>query len=200
MTKKASKPISPSDELSQGQMVIIIARWILVLSGLFLILWDPGAISTLRFKIMFLLMLAASNFYLCTQVLRRRPTLEAVVYGASLADLAVITAIILSEGGFESNTYTFYFPALLALSVAFPTFMLVLFAGGAVAAYAGLSLLTLPDLGDGNLQTLLIRLLMLVAITAVGHQFRRIERRRQEALPSNELDTASQPASQAASS
>ncbi len=198
MTKKAPKPNSPPSELSQGQMVIIIARWILVVSGLFLILWEPGPISALRFKIMFLLMLAASNFYLCTQVLRRRPTLEAVVYGASLADLAVITAIILSEGGFESNTYTFYFPALLALSVAFPTFMLMLFAGGTIVAYAGLGLLTLPDLGDGNLQTLLIRLLMLVAIAVVGQQFRRIERRRQgegEAPPSNELEAAAQPAS-----
>ena len=113
--------ISPQDpeDLMYGQSVIVSARWILVVSGLFLALWNPGPMSELRVQILFILLLAVANFYLQAQLLMQKPANSGVVYFASAADLAVISVMVILGGGFESNVYVFYFPALLALSVAF---------------------------------------------------------------------------------
>ena len=170
-----------SDDLVHGQAVIVTARWVLVLVGFFLLLVnpDPAALGLLQFQIMVLLMLAVANFYLWAQVLMRRPTLDVVVYGASLADLAVITAIIISEGGFEAGAYVFYFPALLAISVAFPTAMLHFFTGGAITAYASIGLMTATTTADW--QVLVVRLLMLASVAVCGNLYWRIERGRRQA-------------------
>ena len=99
-----SKPLSSYlDDLAQGQSVIVIARWVLALAGIFLILLDPDPLfNKVRFQIMIILGLAVSNFYLSAQILMKKRTLESVIYGASLADLGVITAIVISQGGFLS--------------------------------------------------------------------------------------------------
>ena len=175
------QPRSVSDDLTHGQIVILIARWILVLAGLLLTLLAPKSLNVLRFQVMVLLILAVANFYLCAQVLMRRAILREVVYGASLADLGVITLIILSQGGFESNTYVFYFPALLAISVAFPTLMLFIFTGGVLAVYAFIGVISLNNF-DGDLQILVIRLLMLAAVVVCGNQYWRMERDRRRAV------------------
>jgi len=172
---------SISTELASGQIVILTARWILVLTGLLLTLLAPRTLDAARFQIMVLLVLAVANFYLCAQVFMRKPALKEVIYAASLADLVVITLIVISQGGFESNTYVFYFPALLALSVAFSTPMLMLFAGSAVAIYGAIGLFSLTN-WDSDVQVLVIRLLMLVAVAVCGNQYWRMERARREKL------------------
>jgi hypothetical protein len=176
-----AKPHPVSDDLTAGQLVILTARWILVLAGLLLTLLAPGTLGALRFQIMVLLVLAVANFYLCAQVFTRQPTLKEVVYVASLADLIVITLIVLSQGGFKSNTYVFYFPALLAISVAFSTPMLLVFTSGVLAVYAFIGAASLNN-WDGDLQILVIRLLMLTAVAVCGNQYWRMERSRRASL------------------
>ncbi len=176
-----SRRHSPSDELTQGQIVILTARWILVLTGLLLTLLAPGSLNAVRFQIVVLLVLAVANFYLCAQVFTRQPTLKEVVYCASLADLIVITLIVLSQGGFASNTYVFYFPALLALSVAFSTPMLVVFASGILMSYGFIGVVTLAA-WDADLPVLIIRLLMLAAVAVCGNNYWRMERARRAGL------------------
>ena len=53
-----------TDDLSHGQVVIVAARWILVLAGIFLALWNPAAMGELRIQIVLILALAVGNFYL----------------------------------------------------------------------------------------------------------------------------------------
>jgi len=185
-TNKSTPSVNP---LAEGQMVIIVARWILVLSGLFLTLCDTQSvpINTIRFEIMVILLLAVSNFYLVAQVLTKRPTLDAVIYGMGIADLAVITLIIIAQQGFASNVYTFYFPAMLAFSVVFPTIELYVFLGATVSMYGFIGLLTLQTTGD--FQTLVIRLMMLTAVAICGNYFARIERNRRHVLLQNQLVT-----------
>ena len=190
MSTRTRQLKSLSTELASGQIVIVTARWILVLAGLLLILLTPGTLSQLRLQIMILLGLAVANFYLCAQIFMRRPAMEPVMYAASLADLVVIALIIISQKGFESGTFVFFFPALLAISVAFPGPMLFLFTSAALAMYAMIGLFTLPT--NGDLQLLVIRLLMLAAVAVCGYKYSLIERQRREAA----LMPASQPASQ----
>ncbi len=127
--------IETSDDLVHGQVVIIAARWILVIVGLMLAVWDPNAMGELRIQIVLVLGLAVANFYLHSQALMRKPISAPVVLAASAGDLTVISLIIISQGGFESNVFVFFFPAILAFSVAFRTQITYLLAGSAIAIY-----------------------------------------------------------------
>ncbi len=183
-----TKPSPTLNALAEGQMVIIIARWVLVLAGLFLILLDIQNVdlNIVKFEIMIILALAVSNFYLVAQVLAKRKTLDAAIYAAGLADLIVITLIIIAQGGYESNVYTFYFPAILAFSVAFPTAVLYLYLGGAVGVYGMIGLADFAVAGihhttGPDLQVLIIRLLMLAAVGVCGNYFAQLERNRRQA-------------------
>jgi len=175
MSTNNSKRLSP--ETAQGQMILVVARWVLVIAGLALVLWNPGPIDNLRFKILFLLLLAGGNFYLGAQVLRRKSLATWIVYAASLADILIISLIIISESGFDSNTYIFYYPAILAISVAFPVIGTALYASGAVMTYGLISLASM-SWTEGNLQILLTRLLMIVAVAVIGAIYREMERKR----------------------
>src|SRR5688572_11694258 len=98
---------STIEDLAHGQIVLVTARWILVATALFLILWNPEPISQLRIQVAVLLLLAFGNFYLNLELFKRRRTLTTVVYGASAADLAIITLFVLLQGGYESEAFAF---------------------------------------------------------------------------------------------
>ena len=182
MNANKSATVNP---LAEGQIVIIIARWVLVLTSLFLILADTTSVTfnTIRFEIMVVLLLAVSNFYLVAQVLTKRKTLDMVIYGMSLADLAVISIVVAIQGGFSSNVYTFYFPAMLAFSLAFPMLELYLYFSATIGIYSLICLLTIHNVDD--IQTLLVRVLMLTAIAVCGSHFAEIERNRRNAILRN---------------
>jgi hypothetical protein len=164
-----------------GQSVIVTARWILVVSAFILALWNPGPMGELRIQVLFILLLAVANFYLQAQILMKKPANSSVVYFASAADLAVISVMIILGGGFESNIYVFYFPAILALSVAFSPGTTLLFAGAAASFYAFISLgsALFGDIVDA--QVMIARLIMMSAIAVCGQIYWRIERDRRGA-------------------
>ena len=175
--------------LVEGQMVIIVARFVLIVACLVLILADARSgnaavnFTVTRFEIMVVLLLAVSNFFLVSQVLTKRKTQSMILYGMSLADLAVISVVIIAQGGFRSDTYIFYFPAMLAFALAFPMLELYLFLGGTISMYCFISMITLGSVE--NLETLLVRLLMLTAIAVCGNHFAQIERNRRNLILSN---------------
>lgn len=169
------------EELAYGQLVIVSARWILVLSGLLLTLWSPDPLGRLRLQIVILLLMAVGNFFLHTQALMSRPLLHKVIYASSAADLAVITLLIVTGGGFGSSLYTFYFPAILAFSVVFPTHVTILYTATVTSLYTIISMVSLNDGSAGDVQVLVARLVILVAIAVCGNIFWRVERRRRQA-------------------
>jgi hypothetical protein len=128
-----------------------------------------------------LLLLAVANFFLQAQLLRRRPTLEPVMIGASAFDLAVITLLIVTQGGFQSNIYVFYFPALLALSVAFVPSVTILFTAGVVALYSLIALVGGMMFTVGDVQLFILRVLMFTAVAFCGGLYRHLELTRQRA-------------------
>ncbi|MEW5871953.1 MAG: hypothetical protein AB1894_21975 [Chloroflexota bacterium] len=175
-TTTKPKNTRPGDKTAayHGQMMLILARWILVLAGLVFILWSQSPIDELRVKLIVLLLLAAGNFYLCAQILQDKTASSLVVYLASLADLLVISVIILAEGGYHSPAYIFFFPAFLAISVAFTSFLTFTLVSGTLLLYAVIGVATLP-LTTGDLQTLVTRLLMLAAVAVCGNLYWRLE-------------------------
>jgi hypothetical protein len=164
----------------QGQLVVVIARWVLVIAGFALSLWNAHDLVVMRVQVGTLLVLAVANFYLHAQLLRRRPVLDQVAYWASGADLAAITAILMAQGGYRSDLYVFYCVALLAMAVAFPLSQTVMFAGGTVATYAAVAVATLPaHASDVDALTVVCRLLMLVGVAACGQLYQWVERRQE---------------------
>ena len=184
-----------SEDLALGQYVVVTARWILVAAGLVLSLWvttDPGSQRTLQqvqISFVVLTLLAFGNFYLNLQLLRKRPALDVVAYGASAADLIVITVLIAAQGGLASNVYIFYFPALLAISVAFSRSATVVYTAFAILAYASTVSAGIASTFDS--QTVVTRLVMFAAVAFCGHMYFTIEHdRRRDAARAREQTTA----------
>jgi hypothetical protein len=166
-------------DLTHGQIVIVVARWILVASGLVLALWNPESIGPLRLQVLVLLLVAVGNFFLHAQLLRRRIALDGIAYAASAADLAVITLLVASQDGFASNLFVFYFPAVLALSVAFEYRLTALYTAATIAGYGLICLASFGlDIRSEDVQTLVVRGLMLTAVAVCGALYQRIERNR----------------------
>lgn len=184
--KREKKPkvvhLHTLEDLAYGQIVIVTARWILTLSALFLALWNADDIAQLRLQIIVLFLLAGGNFYLHSQILMRRPVTPKLVYMASAGDLAVITILIIRASGFDSGSYVYYFPAILAFSVAFPSKLTSTYVGGVIVAYSIISILTPGfDFNSSNFSILVIRLLMISAIGITGNRYWQIEGTRRQA-------------------
>ena len=175
ITETAASAVS--DDLASGQLVIGTARWILVLAGMVLAIWNPGPLGELRIEIAVILLLAVANFYLYTQILTNHDTLNLVVYGASAADLAVVTMLIIAVGAPSSNLYIFYFPAILGLSVVFRTNITARYTGATMFVYAIIAL-NVPVESGSELRAIVIRVLMLAAVAVCGNIYQRIERNR----------------------
>ena len=168
-----------AQDLMDGQGILVTARWILVGAGLLLALWNPDALGELKVEIGLILTLAVANFFLHVQMLREQPPRRWVAYLASGADILAITAIVFVSGGAESGLYTFYFPALIAIAVAFPVGASLVLSAGAIGLY-GLVLAT--GMGGSDDPLLVVRLVMMVAVVVCGVVYRNIEReRRREA-------------------
>jgi hypothetical protein len=162
------------EDLTHGQSVVVTARWILVLAGLAFAAWNPGPVGELRLEIALLLGLAAANFHVHARLLAQRPLPLPVAYAASAVDLGVVTLVVLAQHGAASEVYVFYFPAILALSVTFPTEVTVAF----TAATAILYTLVAAPACAGDLAVLITRVLALSAVALCGYTYRRIEHAR----------------------
>src|SRR6202521_665689 len=164
-----------AEDLAYGQTVLVWARWILIGTGLLLSFWAPTDLTMLQVQLAAIIALAFGNFYLHVQLLRGHPALDAVVYGASLGDICVVTPLVLVQGGYASPVFIFYFAAIVGISVAFPTFMTAGYTAIVVGIYGIICLATAP--ADGH-PAVFTRLLMIAAVAVCGNLFARHEQQR----------------------
>ena len=169
-----------SEDLVFGQTVLVWARWILIGTGLVLSFWTPRDLLTLQVQLAAIVALAFGNFYLHVQLLRGHAAVDKVVYAASLADICVVTALVLVQGGYSSPVFIFYFAAVVGISVAFPTNLTAGYTMLVVGVYGLVCLATAtPD----EYPAVFTRLLMIAAIAVCGNLFARNEsHRRAEAI------------------
>ena len=168
-------------DLAHGQVVIVTARWLLITIGLFLLIVKPTShVAELRLQIALILLLGLVNFFLHAHLLKRRPLPEPVAYVASAVDLVVITILVLSQGG-DSPVFVLYFPALLALSVAFEPFVTVGYAIATAGAYGVIAGNAMPA-GIDTAPVVLTRVLMLAAVAFCGGVYWYVEHDRRRRL------------------
>src|SRR5207245_6426995 len=77
-----------------GQSVIVWARWSVILAGAVLVLWTSTTVAQLTRTFPFFLVLMAMNFFLHGRYVMGSPLNRTVVVAASVADLVLITAIV----------------------------------------------------------------------------------------------------------
>ena len=164
-----------SEDLAYGQSVLVWARWILIGTGLLLSFWSPKDLLTLQVQLAAIIALAFGNFYLHVQLLRGHPAIDNVVYAASLADIAVVTALVIVQGGYSSPVFIFYFAAVVGISVAFPTWMTTAYTAIVVGTYG---LIAVSTTTTDDYPAIFTRLLMIAAIAVCGNIFARHETRR----------------------
>jgi hypothetical protein len=168
-------------DLDHGQIVIILARWLLIVVGLFLLILKPTShLAELRFQIGLILLLGLVNFFLHAQLLGRRSMPRAIAYGASVLDLVVVTILVLSQGG-DSPTFVLYFPALVALSVAFEPVVTIAYALATACVYGVIAATEMPTGLDGA-PVVLTRVLMLAAVAFCGGLYWRVEHDRRRRI------------------
>jgi hypothetical protein len=164
-----------SEDIAYGQTVLVWARWILIGTGLLLSFWSPKDLPTLQVQLAAIIALAFGNFYLHVQLLRGHPALDNVVYGASLADIAVVTALVVVQNGYPSPVFIFYFAAIVGISVAFPTWMTIGYTSLVIGIYGFLCVASAPV---EDLPAVFTRLLMIAAVALCGNVFARSEAKR----------------------
>ncbi len=173
-------------QVTQGHIVLIVAKWMLIVAGLALTLWAPEDLRDLKIQLLVLVLLALQNFYYHAQILMKRPVPDAVAYGSSISDLAVVTVLVAMGGRIDSGLFVFYLPALAAIALVFSQEATIFFTAAAVAVYAaiGAGSMDAGELAEADAQKMVVRMLMMVAIAVCGSTFARIEaERRRKSLP-----------------
>lgn len=171
------------DEIKYGESVIVATRWVLIVIGLLFIAWNPSNVGSLRLQILFIFALAFANFFLQAQVLQKKPISDAVILASSVVDLVVITIIVLAQGGYESNAYLLYIPAILAFSVSFPLGLTIVVTGLWGLFYFALGNAYLfTEVPSESLaletQVLFVRMLVFAGIAFIGWRYRKVEQDR----------------------
>jgi hypothetical protein len=177
--KIAEDSVTSDQDLAFGQPVIVAVRWLMIISGLILAIWNVNDLNELRLSLIVIFLLAITNFYLQAQLLMKKPVIKPIVYAASAIDLILISFLVASQGGYDSSIYVYYLPAIAAFSVAFPRWLTALYTIFLVVIYWMICTLT----PDSDQMIIFIRILMIAAVAFCGSLFLTIERsRRLEAI------------------
>ncbi len=164
-----------------GQLVVLAARWLLILFGLAITLWSPAQadLDKVRVSLFVLLGLAIGNFFLNARALGRSRLPHAVAVVTSMADIGVISLLTAVHGGLRAPVFVFYVPAAVALALAFPLEL----ASGLIACLLGLyTAICIPGFTEpADAQALVVRLIAIAGAASVAAVFRRIEADRRRA-------------------
>ena len=177
-----------TEDVFFGQIVIIWARWFLIVAGVTLALWVTPDESQLVVGIIPVVVLMAMNFYLHGRYLMERPANVALISAASVVDIAVITGVVLfwpdpGQRGLASQLFILYYPVVLAFAFVMPRRVTIAYTVVALLAYAGACLLIDPSFVSevAYVKVLLMRLITLAAMGGLGTYYWRIQRDRRHA-------------------
>jgi hypothetical protein len=172
------------EDIFFGQSVILWARWSVILAGAVLVLWTSTTVAQLTRTFPFFLVLMAMNFFLHGRYVMGSPLNRAVVVAASVADLVLITAIVVfwpGPVGLNNQFFVLYYPVVFAFALVFPRAIEAGYTVLAMVAYAAacFALGTVSFAGGAlDLKVLLMRLIVIAAMGFLGNFYFRIQRDR----------------------
>lgn len=175
-----------AEDVFFGQVVMIFARWFVILGGMILVLWSATTVQELSSTVPFVVALMAMNFFVHGRYLLERPANRTLLIALSFLDLAIITGIISiwkGQVGLRSEFFAFYYPVLAAFAFVFPPKLSLAFAATALGAYTAVVFLSDPALAyrPVDLEVFAVRLITMATMTALGTYYWRVQRNRRRA-------------------
>src|SRR3954453_5825227 len=176
-----------AEDIYFGQVVLIWARWFVILATAILAFWSSDTAGKLSARVPILVVLLGMNFFLHYRTLMDRPANSNVLIASSLIDLAVIGIIIATwQGhGLSSPYFVLLFPVMFAFALVFPPRLAAAYALLAIGTYLVICLLTGPSLiHAANAKMFVERIITLGAVAGLGTYYWRIQRdRRRTSAP-----------------
>lgn len=176
-----------AEDIFFGQVVIIIARYFLIGTALFTVLFtlkDPGQLVLAVLPVAALLVM---NFFLHGSYMVERPAGYPLVILTSALDIFIITLLVLfwpGSRGLSSPVFVFYYPAIAAFGFVVSRRIEFGYTALAILAYGGASLIIDPTLITNvlELKVLVIRLITFGAMGGLANYYFRIQRDRRRAI------------------
>jgi hypothetical protein len=182
MERVASPTREVAEDVYFGQIVIIWARWFVILAAAVLALWSSDDTSELGKRALLVVVLMGVNFFLHGRSISGRPANMTLLLATSLIDIAVVGAMVAfwSGGGIESELYVLYYPLVFAFALVFPQRITAVYGLLAVGSYAAICILSDTGLLTNSVdaKALAMRVITLAATAALGTYYWRIQRRR----------------------
>jgi hypothetical protein len=174
-----------AEDIYFGQVVLIWARWFVILAAAVLALWSSETTGDLATRSLLVVALMGVNFFLHGRTLMEKPANRQLLLLSSAIDLAIVGGIVAAWGvaGLESELYVLYYPLLFAFALVFVPRYTIIYAFAALGSYAAICLMADPGLltNTGDAKTLAQRLITMGATAGLGAFYWRIQRARRAA-------------------
>ena len=172
-----------AEDIFFGQLVIIYARWFVVIAMTILVLWSSETLNQMIIGIALVTPLIALNFFVHGRYLMEKPANRMLLILLGIVDALVISLIIAfwpGSKGLFSQFYVFYFPIILAFAFVFSGRLSAIYTVFTLLLYSATCVVFSPEfLNDTvEIERLVIRLITLAAMGMIGVYYYRIQRRR----------------------
>lgn len=176
-----------AEDIYFGQVVIIWARWFVILAAAILALWSSNDTGDLARRAFMVIGLMGVNFFLHGRSLMERPANQGLLIVTSAIDITVIGLMVAfwGEHGLRSQLYVLYYPVLFAFALVFASRITAVYSLIAIASYVVICFVANPDLVATSIdaKALAMRVITLAATAALGTYYWRIQRgRRRDAI------------------
>lgn len=183
-----------AEDIFFGQVVIICARWFVVITMTILALWTSENLNQMVLGVLFVVPLIALNFFVHGRYLMEKPANRLLLILLGIIDALAITLIIVfwpGDGGLRSQFYVLYYPVVLAFAFVFPLRASTVYTVFVLAVYTAATLVVDPSfVAVGvELERLVIRLITLAAMGMLAAYYYRLLRERRRAALSPDLGT-----------
>lgn len=190
MQMQANRAQTAAEDIFFGQVVIIWARWFVILAGIIFALWFSETPAQLGAAVVLLAGIMAINFFVHGRYLMEKPVNRSLLITLSFVDLVLVTAIVLlgpEYRGLDNYLFVFYYPLLVAFAFVFPPQFTTLYTLATLLAYTVACVtITLGLLVDSaGLEVLAMRLITMAAVGFLSTYYWRIQRDRRQAVTDN---------------
>lgn len=170
-------------DLYYGQIVVIWARWFVIVAATSLIILSSSDVTTLVTTIPFVAILIAVNFFVHGRYLMGKPINQLLLTFLSFVDLVIITLLVAFWGlgrGYSSQLYVYYYPIILAFAFVFPLRRSAVFTIVAMVGYLVTCLLVNSSwiYDPIEVERFALRLIIMAAVGGLATFYWRIQRRR----------------------
>lgn len=183
MQSQRSLAQETAEDIFFGQLVIIYARWFVIVAMVVLALWSSSTISQLVSAVLIIVPLMAINFFVHGRYLMEKPVNRLLLTLLSSIDLLAITLLIIfwpTDRGLLNQFYIFYYPIVLAFAFVSTPRSSLLYTLASLVLYTAACFVIEPAMLMDSLwlERLTIRLITLAAMGVLGAYYWRSQRAR----------------------